>query len=547
MAMRHRESRGAIVALVLVSAVAVVAWSPPTKAAVPHPLFRTSASCLACHNGLQSAEGEDVSIGSAWRATMMANSSRDPYWRASVRREVLDHPESREEIEDECATCHMPMARFEARAAGGRGAVFAHLAASSRADSLAMDGVSCTLCHQISNDRFGTPTSFVGGFVVDTSTRMGKRRVFGPFDVDSGRATIMHSSSEYVPARGEHIRQSEFCATCHTLITTARGAGGQVIGRLPEQVPYQEWRQSSFSRVPTSRSCQSCHMPAVADSAAITSVWGQPRAGLARHEFLGGNFFMLRMLDRFRDSLAVIATSPELERAASRTVANLAASSAIVAVQNVRVANGRLEADVTVTNLAGHKLPTGYPARRAWLHVTVRDDAGATIFESGALGADGAISGNDGDTDAGAFEPHYQEIARPDQVQIYESTMGDAQGRVTTGLISATRFLKDNRVLPDGFDKRTAAADIAVTGEALGDADFVGGSDRVRYSVDVSRARLGATLRIEVSLLYQPIAFRWAKNLGRYDAAEVKRFTSFYDVMAGQSATTLASASAIVR
>ena len=34
---------------------------------------------------------------------------------------------------------------------------------------------------------------------------------------------------------------------------------------------------------------------------------------------------------------------------------------------------GRLLVDVTVRNLTGHKLPTAYPSRRAWLHVTVRD------------------------------------------------------------------------------------------------------------------------------------------------------------------------------
>jgi TolB-like protein len=125
--------------------------------------------------------------------------------------------------------------------------------------------------------------------------------------------------------------------------------------------------------------------------------------------------------------------------------------------------------------------------------------------------------------------------------------MGDADGRVTTGLITATRFVKDNRLLPDGFDKRSAAADIAVIGVASEDVDFVGGSDRVRYVIDASRARAGSALRIEVELLYQPIAFRWARNLGRYDAHEVRRFTSFYDAMAGESSTILARTATTVR
>ena len=56
-------------------------------------------------------------------------------------------------------------------------------------------------------------------------------------------------------------RQSELCATCHTLTTEAFDADGNVVGSLPEQVPYQEWQHSAF--VAEEVGCQSCHMPAV--------------------------------------------------------------------------------------------------------------------------------------------------------------------------------------------------------------------------------------------------------------------------------------------
>jgi len=80
-------------------------------------LFTHSENCVACHNSLVTPAGEDVSIGSAWRSTMMANSARDPYWQAGVRRETLDHPLHSAAIQDECAQCHMPMATQIARAA----------------------------------------------------------------------------------------------------------------------------------------------------------------------------------------------------------------------------------------------------------------------------------------------------------------------------------------------------------------------------------------------------------------------------------------------
>src|SRR5215210_3313850 len=83
--------------------------------------FQTSDRCVACHNGITTRSGEDISIGVSWRTSMMANSSRDPYWMAGVRRELADHPAAAKAIEDECTICHMPMMRYEAKLAGGRG------------------------------------------------------------------------------------------------------------------------------------------------------------------------------------------------------------------------------------------------------------------------------------------------------------------------------------------------------------------------------------------------------------------------------------------
>jgi hypothetical protein len=118
--------------------------------------------------------------------------------------------------------------------------------------------------------------------------------------------------------------------------------------------------------------------------------------------------------------------------------------------------------------------------------------------------------------------------------------MGDAAGGVTTGLLSAVRYLKDNRLLPRGFDKATAHADIAVHGDAAGDEDFRDGGDRIRYVVDVA-GRTGP-YAIDVELRYQPVAFRWAQNLKRYDAGEPRRFVAWFDAMAQASSALVARA-----
>jgi cytochrome c551/c552 len=539
--------------VVVVAALACAPWLidawPAVSGAEPesHPkaLFQTADTCLTCHTGMVTPAGEDVSFGPQWRASMMANSARDPYWQAGVRREIADHPQARGLIEDECSICHMPMARFESTLAGHEGLIFAHLPAGgvdTPAAVLAADGVSCTACHQITAEKLGTRASFTGGFQIDTATPVEQRRILGPFDVDPGRTRIMRSASSFVPARASHLAESEVCATCHTLITQAFGPDGKVTGELPEQVPYQEWQHSAYRET---QSCQACHMPVVAEPMPMTPVWGEPREGVSRHAFRGGNSFMTRLLTRYAGELGVVALPQELEGASARTISHLETETARLSIVRAEVSGGRLLADVAVENLAGHKLPTAYPSRRAWLHVTVRDRHGAVVFESGGVAPSGTIAGNDNDEDGARFEPHYAEIDRPDQVQVYESVMADPQGAVTTGLLTAVKYVKDNRLLPRGFDKATAPADVAVHGDAASDADFTAGGDRVRYSVALPGD--AGPYRVDAELRYQTIGYRWAENLRRYDAFETQRFVRYYDAMSAGSAVRLAAASVQVR
>src|SRR3989475_6703127 len=503
------------------------------------PQFQTSDRCLACHNGLVNASGADVSIGFHWRASMMANSSRDPYWQGSVRREVIDHPESQAHIEDECSVCHMPITRYEAKLRGKEGEVFAHFPISTDdpEQRQAADGVSCSVCHQITREKFGTRESFNGGFVVHGPGADGNRTEYGPFEIQKGRITIMRSSTEgYRPEEGKHIRESELCATCHTLITTALGAGGRVIGALPEQMPYPEWLHSDYRN---KQSCQDCHMPQIDGPVQIARVLGEAREGARLHSFVGSNFFMLNLLNRYREELNVSALPPELIANAQATVEFLQAEAATVAMEKVVVESGRLRADVGIRNKSGHTLPTAFPSPRVWLHFLVRDRDGRNVFESGALNPDGSIVSNDNDADPARFEPHYTEIRSADQVEIYESIIGDENGHVTTGLLTGVRYLKDNRLLPDGFDKQTAEKDVAVIGEAFNDPGFTGGSHRIRYWAPLGAA--AGPFTIEVELWYQPIGFRWANNLKLYNRAdEPRRFNAYFDSMQSSTAALLA-------
>jgi hypothetical protein len=505
--------------------------------------FRPSARCVTCHNNLKAANGQDVSIGTDWRAGIMANAARDPYWQSSVRREVLDHPESSVAIQTECASCHMPLQFLEDKEQGHPTEVFKRLPLrpDHADDAAAAEGVTCTVCHQIQSTGLGTPAAYSGNFAVAPAGTH-PRPVFGPFPEDPDRITKVHVvASGYAPIQSDHIRQASLCGSCHTLYTATRGPDGKQVGQLPEQMPYLEWLHSDYRDKQT---CQQCHMPVVNGAVVVSSLLGQPRDGVHRHGFLGSNFLMEAMLDTHRDELGVTASSAELAAAATQSTAFLQSQSARVSLDGAQAARGQLSFAVRVENLTGHKLPTAYPSRRAWLHVVVAAADGHVLFESGKLNPDGSITGNANDADAARYSPHYTRITKADQVEIFEPILGDSQGHVTTGLLSATQYLKDNRILPTGFDKKTAPADIAVHGEAEGDTEFTAGASTTQYAVATDGAM--GPFRVSVELVYQPVGYRWAHNLGSYAADEPKRFVQYYEQAAAHSAVVLAHAEAPV-
>ncbi len=123
-------------------------------------LFNGSGICEYCHaaepgDTVMIHNGLDVSPISYWRSTMMGNASKDPFWRARVAEEVHRFPQVQETIETTCLRCHAPMGYTEAFYNGQTSYSMDEL----RQDPLANDGVSCTVCHQIQPDNFGSQDS----------------------------------------------------------------------------------------------------------------------------------------------------------------------------------------------------------------------------------------------------------------------------------------------------------------------------------------------------------------------------------------------------
>src|SRR6201996_9431417 len=390
--------------------------------------FHTSDRCIACHNGMTSANGENFSIGFDWQASIMANSSRDPYWQGSVRRETIDHPESKQFIQNDCSFCHMAAVRLVDRDEHRNTSMFARFPfqkltkKTTQLQRSAQDGVTCSICHQIDKQDLGAPSTF--NVNVSRAVHFDIRPEYGPFAPDHAHQTMMHSSTGgFLPEQEAHIRDAAVCAGCHTLITDALGPNGQTIAHFPEQVPFQEWQHSAYNEKKT---CQDCHMPAVSGPSPITALYGQMRDGARHHYFVGANFFIQHLLDEHRDDLQTVARPQDLEAAVERTREFLGTQAAKVTIEHADISAGSLSITVLTQNLTGHKLPTAYPSRRAWLHVIVIDANNHTIFESGALRPNGSIVSNVNNDYPARFEPHFREITRPDQVEIYEPVLGDA-------------------------------------------------------------------------------------------------------------------------
>ncbi len=233
---------------------------------------------------------------------------------------------------------------------------------------------------------------------------------------------------------------------------------------------------------------------------------------------------MMDILSRNREELAVAADSFDVSIQRARAMLQTAAD---IEVLNQSLSNGELTVQLRINNRSGHKLPTSFPSRRAYIHFVVQDGNGNIIFESGRTNANGSIVGADADSDLARYEPHYEEITQPDQVQIYEPIMGDTDGNVTYTLLRAATYLKDNRIPPAGFDKASVGNDIRVAGAALSDANFNSGSDIITYRVNIGSV---SSVSYNAELNYQTLAYGFVSDLFQdHNDPEVAKFQRLYD------------------
>lgn len=488
-------------------------------------LFPTARTCSGCHGydptmrALFTTSGVDVNIYDDWRSSMMANSARDPFWRAKVTHEMLVNPAHSLDLQDKCTSCHAPGGHYQAKLK--RHDPY-YLLADVYGDTLGLDGVNCQACHAQSPKLLGSLHS--GALNFDTTNI---RVAYGPYEFFF--APPMNQFVGITPVFSPHIGDAGLCAGCHTLITQSVDQNGAYTGStFVEQATYHEWLNSRYDKSHANVSCQGCHMPQLLDEIIIAANYQflTPKSPFGLHELAGANITMLKLMKANRQQLGIKAEDVHFDSTIAATLRMLQQKSVDLKLQTGVLNGDFAQFDLQLLNKAGHKFPSGYPSRRAWVELEVTDQNGNTVFHSGKMNADYTLAGESEDV-----EPHYNFINQEDQVQIYELVPGDVTGAFTTVLERGHIGLKDNRLTPQGFKLSDPVYDTTqIIGNALNDPDFNhfadgtegSGSDWVHFQIP-NQGYTGY-LKVRAKLWYQSLPPKWMAPMLSLSTPEIDTF-----------------------
>jgi len=472
-----------------------------TQPGLAHAL-QGSQACTGCHGG---GPQENHYPANGWSGSMMANATRDPlFWAALDVANADGAANGAEGIGEWCLRCHTPKGWYEGRV---RKTVAIPPGQEPLPGETVEGFQGCLL--EGGPDSFDTSESDYGGVGCHACHRLMEQGPLGQ-PLMSGNADIWlddgdcdgwgepcrrgpYSYPHVLPAPGgtytaphawKHSAlhsDSAMCGSCHdvtsptlesgpfrTLILANGTPQGQDTGlAFPVERTYSEWRHSGYAStlfrdgmepggdavpgkvIARTEHCQHCHMRQAeaptwdpkAPLMACTS--GPDRTGsLPTHEFVGGNAWIPQVL---KGEYPFLYRDEAFDRTSAWATQMLAERTAQLETRATRSGSG-LAVQVKVTNLAGHKLPTGYgEGRRMWLDVDVRDADGVSLWRNGA------------------FDPASGDLAIDAQTRVYEIKQGlwdesigacrttDGQGRGIFHFALNNCVAKDNRIPPLGF------------------------------------------------------------------------------------------------
>jgi nitrate/TMAO reductase-like tetraheme cytochrome c subunit len=375
--------------------------------------FQDPATCASCHRQqYQEWLGSMHAIAMSSPVTELQN-------RLVLIKEERDRAEGRSTLDvgDLCVRCHAPTSRL----GSPRSQEDPRATLQQRASASAF-GVSCVACHLVV-DLTAKPDHNGVQFknIENVTWASGLKTMFGSFGHRAGDAPPVGNAGHrsegrdfFVQAR-DSTRQSELCATCHT-VAVDLPVGGKT---LTLQDTFREWEQGStigdrLNWKQEGLGCLDCHGQDLTGVAALATQLSQrdasgvseplprrlerikaallavslpesdrlaadpagridgplPERRQRRHTFTGVDYHLETSLPFASDSPAA-ADDPSIQ---NDTLARVRSLHRIAAAVHVSGINGN-ELQVDVMNLAaGHQLPTGFAfAREMWIEVAVAD------------------------------------------------------------------------------------------------------------------------------------------------------------------------------
>ena len=445
--------------------------------------FGKIAQCVMCHSKTKNGPADPFF---SWQGGMMAQAARDPVFRAGLAIANQDI----KGVGEFCIRCHSPRGWLEGRSAAPDASLL------NRED---LHGVSCDVCHHLVDPLSAeakklareTPPGYGNAMMVVDPENV----VRGPYGDGNGAMPHKVMQSPYHAS-------SELCANCHdvsnpTLAQDVKIQPPASYGHIERT--YSEWALSDFARKEQLQTCQSCHFAPVPGGGQASKYGDLQRDHFVRHDGVGGSTWV-------QDAILKIWEGRDLNREAldagkenARKLLKTAAA--------LRLDLSAGKARLVITNLTGHKLPTGYPeGRRMWVNVRFVGKDAQVLSELGRYG-------EQEDTLAGK-KVTVPTLLGAEGTRVYECLPGLSNAQAEKfGKPAGKSFhfvlnditVKDNRIPPRGFKKAAFASRLcAPVGADYADGQFW---DELEFPMPAG------TESVEVRLMYQSVSWEYLKFL----------------------------------
>ena len=446
--------------------------------------------CRRCHSGTPSGEADPYF---SWQGGMMSQAARDPVFRAALAVANQDVAG----VGEYCLRCHTPSAWIQGRSSLPDGSALTE-------DDL--HGVSCAVCHSLvdpmSEEGRGMVESAPPGYGNSMLVIDSRKTMRGPYeDAEGPRShSIQHSP---------YHASSELCANCHNVSNPLQAE--DVTTQPPHayghiERTYSEWALSAFAQEGSKGTCQSCHYPPVEGGGVAANKRAPHRDYFVPHGPAGGSAWV-------QD--AILALWPDQEPA--REALEASKKRAVAMLRSAAELSLKQDDDslvVRVTNLTGHKLPTGYPeGRRMWIQARFFGKEGELLSEIGAY--TNVVSTLNGE------EVQVPTLLHPEKTKVYECLPGiSPEQAARTGKPAGPSFhfvlndvtVKDNRIPPRGFSNAAFAVHHC---EPVG-AVYADG----QHWDDTVLAVPDGAATAQVKLLYQSVSWEYIRFLAEENSSD---------------------------